>query len=193
MPQLIGSDGTQRAAGEPVGGVDKCMGGFTPQCVGDSRGGKHGDNALSQVSVGALLHSILLRGCLNSVLTLNPMCLHEEIKLGGHVFTSLVITQLHESPASVLLCICFELLESIKCITLLLEQAYPPIPGVVINEQYPVLVARGCSGMQRAMEIGMHKFQELSAATGRCSSDRAERGKVVGEIRLKEQILGKGT
>jgi hypothetical protein len=26
-----------------------------------------------------------------------------------------------------------------------------------------------------------------------CSSDRAERGKVVGEIRLKEQILGKGT
>jgi hypothetical protein len=139
---------------------------FTPECVGGSRGREHGDNAFSQVSVGTFYHSILLRGRPDSVLTLDPMCLHEEVKLGRHIFASLVITQLHESLAGVLLCICLELLEGSKCITLVLEQAYPSISGVVIDEQDPVLVARGCSGMQRAMEIGVHKFQELGAATG---------------------------
>jgi hypothetical protein len=106
--------------------------------------------------IQCLLQSLLcLQLCLMLRMSQNRiehLC-HVEVKLARHVLSSLVITQLHQSFASVPLCMCLELLEGHKGITLLLEKTYPSVSGVVINEEDPVAKARGSWSVQRAMDI----------------------------------------
>jgi hypothetical protein len=90
---------------------------------------------------------------------------HVVLPLIRHVFTAFIVSQCLQLETSLLLCPSMIELEGIKGLAFLPKKVNAPEARHIVNEAYPVSIARLSRNRQRTMQVRMHQFQKLRATS----------------------------